>query len=80
MAKAIDPKFLAGLYYRSSEPQKDDAGATRHVPTKRPLEPGDVLDWKDNGPTVTIVTADGKKHLVEKKKAAKDAESAEEPK
>ncbi|WP_298434547.1 hypothetical protein [Geobacter sp.] len=64
--KPIDAKFLKGLVFRSSEPQKTEEG-TRHAPTKRDLEPADVLDWKDNGATITIVTADGQKHTVDKK-------------
>ena len=68
-AKPIDAKYLKGLVYRSSEPRKTEEG-TRHVPTERELAPGDVLDWKDNGATVTIVTGDGQKHVVEKKAAA----------
>lgn len=66
MAKPIDAKYLKGLVYRSSNPEKSEEGV-RHVPTKRDLEPADVLDWKDNGDTVTIVTADGQKHVVSKK-------------
>lgn len=68
--KPIDAKYLKGLVYQSSEPRKTEDG-TRHVPTSRDLEPADVLNWKDNGATVTIVTADGRKHVVDKKGADK---------
>lgn len=70
MAKLIEAKYLKGLVFQSSEPRKTDEG-TRHVPTTRDLEPTDVLDWKDNGATVTIVTADGRKYVVDKKGADK---------
>lgn len=71
MAKAIDAKYLKGLVYRSSAFEKDkENGTTRHLPVKRDLTPEDVLDWKDNGSTITLVTADGQKYVVEKKAAA----------
>lgn len=70
MAKAIDKKYLAGLKFRSSEAKKSAEGV-KHIPTERDLTPEDVLDWKDNGPSVTIVTADGQKYTVEKAAAAK---------
>lgn len=72
MAKPIDEKYLAGLVFKSSKQKKTDEG-TANVPTERPLTQADVLDWKDNGPTVTIVTADGQKHLVSKNPKAKTA-------
>lgn len=72
MAEAIDKKYLAGLKYKSSTAKKTEEGV-RFIPTERALTPADVLDWKDNGPTVTIVTADGRKHTVDKNaKPARD--------
>lgn len=71
MAEAIDKKLLEGLVYKSSKPKKTEEG-TVHVPTERPLQPGDVLDWKDNGNTVTIVAGDGQKHVVKKAAKAKE--------
>ena len=66
--KPIDAKLLAGLTFRTTKEEKDEAGnVTRNIPVVRELTPADVLDWKDNGPTVTIVTADGKKLTVDKK-------------
>lgn len=68
-AESIDKKLLEGLVFKSSKPKKGDNG-TVNVPTERPLTPADVLDWKDNGAAVVIVTADGQKHTVAKKAAS----------
>lgn len=72
MAKAIDKKCLDGLIFRgaTTETVKDEETGRetgRSVPFSRPLEQDDVLDWVDNGATITLVTADGKKHTVSKK-------------
>lgn len=75
MAELIDKKYLAGLKFRSSKPVKSAEG-TKHIPTERALQPTDVLDWKDNGPSVTIVTADGQKVTIEKAAAAKEEKKA----
>ena len=72
MAKELDAKLLAGLTFKGTKAEevKTEAGKkTKHVPFTRPLEAADVLDWKDNGATVTIVTTDGKKHVVKKGKS-----------
>lgn len=74
--EAIDKKLLAGLKFRSSEKSENGEGFT---PTKRALTPADVLDWKDNGTSVTIVTADGQKYNVSKTAKVKD-ESKDESK
>lgn len=63
--EAIDRKYLAGLKYRSSNPKKTEEGV-RHIPTERALQPGDVLDWVERDGIITIVTADGRKHRVDK--------------
>ena len=68
MAEAIDKKYLEGLVFKSSKPKKTEEG-TINVPTERPLAPGDVLDWKDIGTGVIIVTGDGQKYTVAKKAA-----------
>jgi len=68
MAEQIDKKLLTGLKFRSSKKASEGGG---FVPTERNLAPADVLNWKDNGDTVTIVTKDGKKHVVNKKAAEK---------
>ncbi len=73
--KAIDKSLLEGLTFRTSKEVevKDEEGKKKKEYQKivRPLTPEDVLDWKDNGARVTIVTRDGKKHEVEKKAAAR---------
>ena len=69
-AESIDKKFLTGLKYRSSNPKKTDEG-TVNIPTERALKVEDVLDWKDTGAGVIIVTADGQKYNVDKKAAEK---------
>ncbi|MBC8018604.1 MAG: hypothetical protein H7X83_08815 [Verrucomicrobia bacterium] len=66
MARAIDAKYLEGLLFKSSKQKKTEDGLV-NIPTERQLTPADVLDWKDNGPSLTIVTADGQKHVVSKK-------------
>jgi hypothetical protein len=63
-AKQIDGKFLSGLTYRTSKQGED---GTRYIPETRDLTPADVLDWKDNGATIILVTADGRKYTVDKK-------------
>lgn len=70
MAELIEKKYLAGLKFKSAKATKTAEG-TKNIPTERALQPGDVLDWKDNGATVTMVTADGQKYTVEKAAAAK---------
>lgn len=75
MAEAIDKKYLVGLKFKSSKPNKTAEGV-KHIPFERNLQPADVLDWKDNGPSVTIVTADGQKYTVDKKTAAADEKKA----
>jgi len=76
MAEAIDKKYLAGLVYRSSKQKKGDKGKV-NIPTERPLTVADVLSWKDNGATVTVVTADGRKHSVSKSAKVKDEDKKE---
>lgn len=61
----IPPEYLTGLVFRSSRLKKTDDGKA-NIPTERPLAPCDVLSWKDDGDTVTIITADGQKHTVDK--------------
>lgn len=62
-SEAIDKKYLAGL--------KFTGGNKKGELETRALQPGDVLDWKENGNILTIVTADGKKHTVNKNKPVK---------
>jgi len=67
MGKEIDKKYLAGLKFRSSKPEKVD-GVIKHQRFERPLEPGDVLNWRDAGDVVIIATMDGSKYAVPKDK------------
>lgn len=70
MAKEIDAKFLKGLGFSGSKAvkvKKDGAEKTEHQRFTRDLTADDVLDWKDNGGSVVIVTKDGRKHTVAKK-------------
>lgn len=69
----IDKKYLAGLKWRSSKQVKDGKGKVTNQPVERALQPADVLDWKDQGATVVIVTSDGRKHQVDKKSVTKEA-------
>jgi hypothetical protein len=66
--EAIDKKYLAGLKFRTA---KDGE------PVKRNLTPADVLDWKDKGGTVVIVTGDGQKYTVDKNAKPAKEEGAE---
>ena len=82
--EAINSKLLRGLRFRTSEPKtsQDENGVkkTRHYPMDRALRPDDVLDWKDKGDKVVIVTNDGQKYTVAKEPAdekAKGGKSAE---
>lgn len=68
MAKeGFDKAWLAGLKFGTSKKAKE--GGFQKI--EQDLQEKHVLDWIDNGETVTLVTADGRKHTVAKKKAAK---------
>jgi urease accessory protein UreE len=74
-SKQLDPKYLSGLKHRTTEVRevkdKDDGRQKKkHFPIEREMTSADVLSWKDNGATVTIVTADGRKLTVDKKAKA----------
>lgn len=70
----LDKKHLAGLKYRTSE--KDKEG--NHSPKVCALKPERLLDWKEDGSIITLVTADGQKYKVDKNaKPVKDAEKEE---
>lgn len=67
MAEKIDPKYLKGLKYRFSEPKEiKEEGRTiiRYFPQERALKQEDVINWKDYGDRLVLVTADGKKVTV----------------
>lgn len=65
----IDPKHLKGLKFRYSEGKQvveDGRKVVRYAAAERPLKPEDVLDWKDTGEQIVLVTADGRKVTVDK--------------
>jgi len=45
---------------------EDGKPGKQFIPKETSLKPEHVLDWKDNGNHVVIVTADGRKHTVKK--------------
>ena len=66
----LDPEWLDGLVFRGAkhEKVKGEAGQRPKMvakPYERPLTPADVLSFSVGEDTVTLVTADGKKHTVE---------------
>jgi hypothetical protein len=66
----LNPQWLKGFMFRGATPkatEEDGRKKVTYVPFERPLETGDVLDWKDKGTTVVIVTKDGRKYSVSKK-------------
>lgn len=75
--KKLDPKYLKGLKFRNSEGkavEEDGRKMMKYSPAERALRPDDVLDWKDYGDRVVIVTADGQKATVLKKDDSKKDE------
>ena len=70
MAEEINiKKYIKGLKFRdavSTKTKKDGRVIMQHVPRERPLKEGDVLAHRDCGAYVSIVTADGQKHRIEK--------------
>lgn len=67
----LDPKLLKGLKYKTSdvkEVEENGRKVKKFIPTERALKIEDVLSWRDAGDSVVIVTADGKKHQVEKER------------
>ncbi len=84
MEKEFDKKWLQGLKYRFSKPkevERDGRTVTTYVAKERPMRVDDVLSWKDQGDTVIMVTADGRKLTVYKdpKKAPKEPAEAKKP-
>jgi len=71
MAKAINAKLLEGLIFRTTVEKKvtgkDKKEKKIRQAVERPLTPDDVLEWKDKGDEVVIVTKDGQKYTVSKK-------------
>lgn len=67
----FDHAWLDGLVYKGSEEVKPEDGQNgrkvkRFQPFERKAEMGDVLSWKVDGDSVTIVLADGSKYQVER--------------
>jgi len=65
----IDPKYLAGLRYRTSQPRRggpNDDDSTVHEPVVRDLAPGDVLNWVEKDGKISFVTGDGQRVSVPK--------------
>lgn len=73
----IDKKYLEGLTYRDAvrkEVEENGEKKVVYTPTERPLEPGDVLAVREDGPNLIIATADGRKYTISKALGKKDAE------
>jgi len=66
--KKIESKHLKGLTFRYSEGKKvkTEGGPDRieYTAKERDLTPLDVLSWKDNGNEISLVAADGRKHVI----------------
>lgn len=59
-------KYLKGIVIRNN---KQIEGSNKHIKYEaitKAATPEDVLDWKDCGNTISIVTKDGKKYSVPK--------------
>lgn len=73
--EAIDPKYLKGLKYKTSEAkeEKGENGRKKRtfVKVERALKPEDILSWADQGDAVVLVTADGQKLTVAKEPEGK---------
>lgn len=66
----LNPKWLDGLTFTGStskEVTENGVKKVRYTAFERPLDPGDVMSWKDYGSLVYIATKDGRKHAVTKK-------------
>lgn len=65
---SIDGKYLKGLKFKFADRKKVkvEGGPDRieYTPKVRPLLPSDVLSWKVRGNELTLVAADGQKHVV----------------
>lgn len=71
--ETVPAKYLKGLTFAGADgkevlDKKLNKKKTVYTPYERPLEPGDVMSWMDNGDRVVIATKDGKKHEVAKGK------------
>ncbi len=69
MTEKIDRKYLIGLKFKASEGRtvtKDGRDVIEYVTVERALKPEDVIGWRDTGPEIIIVTADGHKSTISK--------------
>ena len=67
--KKFDAKWLEGLKFHYAEKnmvEKNGRKTLQAIAKQRPLREEDILNWKDYGDKVVIVTNDGKKYTVEK--------------
>ncbi len=75
------PEWLKGIMFTTSEPKKvkkDGKETTRHIAVERPARAEDVLNWRDAGDKIVIVTKDGQKYRVDKGKSG-DGGASDEP-
>ncbi len=72
MKKGLNPEWLKGLVFRTSERkemEKEGRKVPQYIPVERPLTEKEVMAWKEGDTSVTIVTADGRKYTVKKEKS-----------
>lgn len=67
----FDPAWLEGLEFADAKEAKSETGdngrsVKRYQPFKRPVTLDDVMSWRGDDDSVTIVLADGSKHQVER--------------
>ncbi|TAN61055.1 hypothetical protein EPN18_07410 [bacterium] len=75
MPEKIDAKYLKGLRFRGSEGKnvnEDGRTVIKYAPVERAMRVEDVLNWRDAGSAIVLVTTDGQKVTVSKTKEAKD--------
>jgi len=69
--KQIDPDYIKGLKFHYAEKkmvEKDGKMTWEYKPLERALKPEDVIGSRDYGDRIVIVTADGQKLELYKKK------------
>ena len=63
----VDAKQLKGLVFKGAKPvivEVDGQNKTVYEPFQRDLTPDDVLNSREDGNTIIICTADGKKYTL----------------
>lgn len=66
----INPKWLSGLKWSGATPKEvveNGRKKMKYIPFERPLEPSDVMSFRDLGASVMLATTDGRKYTVSKK-------------